>query len=128
MAERTIGLGDTSSFRYIGIEPPLDVATTNEIVEQIVLPDWVDHNYVYRTQQGDSDGPAYTELGFDVGNALDWLGTESVNEGAIRVATQVANLLRVKGDSVAVIDGIYPIDCQAPIFSSGWAKMSGTTK
>ena len=123
MTERTIGIGDTSSFRYIGIEPPLEDTHVARIIEQIILPDWVDFRHIYCVQQTDTDGPIYTELGFDVGTALDLLGNETVNKGTARVAEQIAKLLRNGGDIVTVLDGVFPTDFQTPIFGSRWIEM-----
>jgi hypothetical protein len=118
MAERTIGIGDTSSFRYIAIEPPLDDATTRSVKDQIILPDWAEWNFIYHQQVTDTDGPAHTEYGFEVGTAEDWLGRETVDEGTVRVAEQIARVLRAGGDEVAIIEGIYPTDFETPLPAS----------
>jgi hypothetical protein len=124
MTERTIGIGDTSSFRYIGIEPPLEDANVAQIMEQIVLPDWVEFKRISCVQQTDTDGPVYTEFGFEVGTALDSLGNETVDAGTVRVAEQIAELLLRNGDDVTILEGIFPTDFQTPIFGSDWTEMA----
>ncbi|HSX44021.1 MAG TPA: hypothetical protein VLE69_01845 [Candidatus Saccharimonadales bacterium] len=123
MVERTIGIGDTSSFRYIAIEPPLDDTATQNIRNQIILPDWSVWDLIYYKQVTDTDGPAHTEYGFEVGSAEDWLGREVVDEGTVAVAEQIARLLRTNGDTVSIVEGIYPTDFQTPIFGSNWSDM-----
>ncbi len=128
MTQRTIGIGETSSFRYIGIEPPLDKADSTQIAADIILPEWVVWKQVYHTHQTYTDGPTYTEFGFDVGDALDCIGEEIVNTDTVQVAEQIAALLRSRGDIVTVLNDVFATDFQTPIFGSRWYEMGEFTE
>ena len=123
MTERTIGLADTSSFRYIGVHPPLDDALMAEIAGELILPDWIEHNHVYISQHPETDGPAYTEFSFDVGSGIDYLGVDAVDANTAGVAQQLARLLQARGDTAIIIEGVFPTDSQTPIFGERWNEM-----
>ena len=123
MTERQVAIGETSSYRYIGIEPPLDEKQVSELVEKIILPDWVIFKWISLTQELRDDAPPHTELGFETGTAEDYLGLEVINEGASAVARQVARLLEAEGDDVTVIEHIVPTDFRTPLFGEDYHEM-----
>ena len=114
--------------RIIGVSPPLNEAVSAEVQERIILPDWVEFQDIYCVQQTNTDGPAYTEFGFDVGSGIDWIGVEIVDADAFRVAEQIARVLRSKGDDVTTLEGVFPTDFQTPIFGSRWNDMVDEAK
>jgi hypothetical protein len=64
------------------------------------------------------NSPPYTEFWMDVGRALDIRGSEIVNRRTIRIAHNIADLLKLSGYPVEVKDHILPIDYMTPIFGS----------
>jgi hypothetical protein len=121
MVNRTIAIGETSSFRYFGIEPPLDDGEIEQIITNTILPEWIIFDQFGCTQEPQGDGPAHTELGLEVGQALDSLGRETVDPATVKIAHQISTILQKNGDIVTVLDGILPTDWRTPLFGE-WAK------
>lgn len=120
MAEREIRIGDTSSFRYIGIKPPISEITTSTIMKTIRLPLWIVtgmHDSYTQDPTGVTPENQYTEFGYDVGHIEDIFGRSHVNNVAIVLAYQIAKILERQGDTVKVNPDIVPTDFRTPIFS-----------
>jgi len=123
MTDRVIGIGETSSFRYFGVMPPIDEEAVQNVIEGVELPWWVGgHQLKYANQVARDDCPAHTEFGIDVGDALDWRGREVVDEGAVQIAQAIANILASAGDTVAVYTEVVTTDFQTPIFGEGYEE------
>ena len=87
-----VAIGETSSFRYIGVEPPIDNSLAEQIHGEIVIPNWLSWFHEVREKCGD-DGISYTEFSFDVGDALDIRGRKEVEYATLEIAYQVTKLL-----------------------------------
>lgn len=123
MTARTVAIGETSSYRYIGVKPPLDDTVAERICKAVILPDWVelpDLGYMQRTL---TEAPDHTEFGFEVSFGLDYLGQDVVDASTTRVAQQIAHLIRSIGDEVTVLEGVFPTDFQTPLFSEEYFDM-----
>ncbi len=115
MAERIIGIGETSSFRYFAIQPPLEDVEAKALIDTLQLPfrAYWPMNF---TQERRADSPDHTEFGIDVGAAIDWIGLEEVDGGAVEIAQQIASILAQQGDDVVVLEDIVSTSWEAPIF------------
>lgn len=116
MTQRTIAVGESESYRYFGIEPPLDAATAHEVEKCAQVPKWLGSRSLQYIQKTDGDGPDYTEFYLNVGDALDWRGRDMVNLSTMDIANLLAQLLRRRGDSVSVLPDIIPTDDATPLF------------
>ena len=123
MTARRVAIGDTSSYRYIGIEPPVDDAQAASLIEEIVLPDWVVFRAISYTQELREDAPPHTELCFETGTPEEYLGHEVIDQGASAVARQVARLLEKEGDDITLIENIIPTDFKTPLFGEEYYQM-----
>lgn len=123
MATRTIAIGETSSYRYIGVKPPLEDVTAEHISRAATLPDWVELPDLEHVQRLHTPAPAHTEFGFEISFGLDHLGQDVVDTSTARVAQQIANLIRSIGDEVTVLEGVFPTDFQTPLFSEAYFDM-----
>lgn len=121
MTERTVGIGETSSFRYFGVMPPLEDDAIQKIRDELKLPWWVGgFQIIYVTHESRDDCPPHTEFGIDVGDALDWQGRDVVDDGAVQVANSIADILRLNGDIVVVQEEVTTTDFQTPIFGESY--------
>lgn len=115
--QTTIGIGETSSFRYIGIKPPIDDVLACQIIGEIDIPTWL--SYFYRVgvhEECGNDGVLYTEFSFDIGDAIDDRGREEVEEATLDIAYQIAELLEKLGHEIIMLDEEVTIDFQTPLF------------
>lgn len=117
MAHRRIGVGETSSFRYIGVEPPISDASADRILKIVAMPKWMIWGMAYHTE-GAEDSPPYTEFGADVGYALDTIGRVAVDEGAMKLAQAIAGILETEGDTVEIVEPMITTDFEHPIFGN----------
>jgi len=117
MAHRRIGVGETSSFRYIGIEPPISDARADRILKIIAMPEWMIWGMAYHIEAV-GDSPPYTEFGADVGNALDTIGREAVDERAMKLARAIGSILEAEGDTIEIVEPMITTDFEHPIFGS----------
>ena len=114
-AQRRIAIGETSSFRYIGVEPPIDASLAQQIHREVIVPNWFSWYHGVREECG-KDGIAYTDFGFDVGDALDCVGRAEVDEATLEIAYQIAELLEKLGEEITMLDEIVTIDFQTPLY------------
>jgi hypothetical protein len=112
--DRRIGIGETSSFRYIGIIPSIDTDLSEQILSKIHIPHWLSRMTSLVSLQIEDD-KTHTEFGMDVGDALDILGSEKVDKETVVIATQIAEMLRANGDLVEILEQI-TIDYDHPMF------------
>ena len=112
---RKIGVGETSSFRYIGIEPPISDERADRILKIIAMPHWMIWGIDYHTEAVDGN-PPYTEFGADVGDALDILGHKVVDEGAIELARSISKIIEAEGDTFKLVEPMITTDFAHPIF------------
>ncbi len=117
MTERKIGIGETGSFRYIAVEPPLNDIDAAYILKGLRLPSWILLGTGY-TQNKPADELPYTEFWFDVGRGLDVFGKGVVDEAAVDIAGQIGQHLENNGNTVNMLDGIVITDSQTPIFGA----------
>lgn len=117
MAHRKIGVGETSSFRYIGVEPPISNNSADKILKTVAMPEWIIWGMNYHTEAVEGN-PPYTEFGADVGDALDAVGREVVDEGAMKLARAIGIILEAEGDTIKLIEPIITTDFEHPIFGS----------
>jgi hypothetical protein len=113
---RRVAIGETSSFRYIGVEPPIDDSLANQIHGEIIVPQWLSWFHGVRQEEGVKDGATHTEFGFDVGDTLDTYGPEKVDAATLEITYQIAELLEKLGDEIAVLDEQVTIDFRTPLF------------
>lgn len=119
MTEREIRIGDTSSFRYIGVQPPLSETAAGAVMKTLRLPDWMVagmHDSYTQDPTGTTPESRYTEFGYDIGLAEETFGRPHVNRIAIVLACQVAKILERQGDSVHLDPDIVPTDFENPLF------------
>ena len=129
MVQRRIGIGETSSFRYIGVEPPIGDAQAEMIIRAVKIPKWLIFGMRYQQNQEQvDDSPSFTEFWLNVEHSVDGRGNERVNRTTVDIAHQIAIVLELQGDRVEVIDHIIPTDFQTPIFGSEAAHMHQTHK
>ena len=117
MTHRKIGVGETSSFRYIGIEPPISSDRADRILKIAAVPTWIIWGMDYHTEVVD-DKPPYTEFGADVGDALDTIGRAAVDEGAMKLARAIGSILKAEGDTIEIMEPIITTDFEHPIFGA----------
>ena len=115
MSETVVGIGETSSFRYFGVMPPLDNEEAEALIQGLTLPLIVSFDMGY-TQHRRNDSPEHTEFWVGVGEGIDWLGVETVDEESVKLAEQIAKLLRQEGRVVEVLKDIVCTDWRTPIF------------
>lgn len=121
MADRIVGIADTSSFRYFGVMPPLEGETIQKVKNELELPWWVGgFHMIYVSQEVRDDCPPHTAFGVDVGDALDLLGRDIVDDGTVQIANSIADILRLGGDIVVVYEEITATDFQTPIFGESY--------
>jgi hypothetical protein len=127
MTQRRIGIGETSSFRYIGVEPPIEDAQAEIILKAVKVPKWLIFGMHYhQDQERVDDSPSYTEFLLNVELYTDGRGNERVNRMTVDLAHQIAIVLEIQGDRVEVNDYIVPTDFKTPIFGSKTAQMHKT--
>lgn len=121
MIHREIALGETSSYRYFGVTPPVsdEKAMIMADILFFYLPRWAiytEDTTLYLNQLTSDTGTAFTEFGVEAGDAIDVLGEERVDADCVLIAHALAKILREGGDSVSVNENIAPIDYQSPLF------------
>ena len=117
MTERRIGIGETSSFRYIAVEPPISNSDADHILKDLRLPSWIFLGTGW-TQNKLADDTPYTEFWFDVGDGLDAFGEDVVDYRAVDLANQIGKHLEYHGSTVNILEGIVTTDFQTPIFGT----------
>jgi len=117
MRHRKIGVGETSSFRYIGVEPPISDEKADKILKIVAMPEWIIWGMNYHTEVV-GDNPSYTEFGADVGDALDTIGREMVDEGAMKLARAIGSILEAEGDTIEIVEPTITTDFEHPIFGA----------
>ena len=126
MTEREIRIGDTESFRYIGVKPPLSELSAGAVMKIVGLPKWmiagIDDSY-NQNPTGATPENLYTEFGYYIGAAEDLYGKSHVNNVAIVLACQVAKILEQQGDTVTLDTTIVPTDFQTPMFDERADRM-----
>lgn len=115
MAHRKIAVGETSSHRYIGIEPPISDEIADRILKIVAMPEWIIWGMDYHTETV-GENPPYTEFGADVGDALDTIGRDAVNEGAMKLARAIGSILEAEGDSIEIKEPMITTDFDHPLF------------
>jgi hypothetical protein len=112
--KRKVAIGETGSFRYVGVKPSVDESVSKQIVGELVIPRWLS------PWNGHHDkcvnGQTHTEFSIDVGDAIDLFGDEFVDGETLKIAKQIAELLRLQGDKIQFSQEVVPIDFQTPLF------------
>ncbi len=117
MAELEVGIGETSSYRYFGIKPPIDDQLVKTVTGRLELPYWVgDFQTVYVQTATRDDCPDHTLLGVEAGTAIDVIGEDDVNEGTLNIANQIVRVLKLEGNQVTLHPEITTTDFQTPLF------------
>jgi len=113
--KRRIAIGETSAFRYIGVEPPLIEDISAQVLGEIAIPAWYTWFKGYHDNNQEA-GRVATEFWFDVSDAVDAFGSRVVDKTSLEVAHQIARMLRSLGDEVELSEEIIAIDFQHPLF------------
>lgn len=111
---RHIAIGETSSYRYIGIAPPLPKETTYTVL-QMLHSHMLAWGEVDRTQV-DEDTPPYTELFANAGHMIDAIGSDAVDMHTLDAARAIMQLVESTGDSIVLLTPIITTDFQNPLF------------
>lgn len=123
MAQHRIGIGDTSSFRYIAVEPPLSTDLVGRFLQTVELPKWIAASGISPSAELIDNAPEVTEFWYDVGDALDYLGENEIDDQIIKIAEKLAQIIEISGNSVELYGYAIPTDFQNPIFGSGYEMM-----
>ena len=115
MAIRYVGIGETSSCRYIGVEPPLDDAVTQRLLKVVAMPPWIVESMGYTTHTV-PETPPYTEFGMDAGAELDLRGREAVDAEVVELARVMGRVLAAEGDVIVIYEQMIPTDFEHPLF------------
>lgn len=117
---RTVAIGETGSFRYIGVKPSIDESISRQIFGELVIPFWLSPWNGHHDER--VNGQTHTEFSFDVGDAIDLLGDELVDEETLKIANQIVELLGSHGDEIQFLPEVLPIDFQTPMFGEELTK------
>jgi hypothetical protein len=119
MAEREIRIGGGESFRYVGVNPSITEDDLGIVMNTISLPEWMisgyDDSYIQRPI-GATAVSLYTEFRYDIEAAEEEFGKSHVDNVALILACQIAEILKRRGDSVKLDPDITPTDSQTPMF------------
>ena len=122
MIERSIRIGETKAYRYIGVEPPIPDYRVAQIIRIIKLPGWVATGIHFRQNHDHIDkSPTYTEFWVDADHSEygDW----TINTDTIGIAQLIATVLSYQGDPVEVDEHIIPANPQTPLFGTHANKL-----